>query len=33
MGRAMVDQIVFRIYVIGCGLLSVALVAAVLFMK
>jgi hypothetical protein len=29
----MVDQIVFRMYVICCGLLSVALVGAVLFMK
>jgi hypothetical protein len=31
--RAMVDEIVFRIYVICFGLLSVALVAAMLFMK
>jgi hypothetical protein len=29
----MVDEIVFRIYVICCGLLSVAIVAAMLFMK
>jgi hypothetical protein len=29
----MIDEIVFRLYVICCGLMSVALVAAMVFMK
>ena len=29
----MADEIVYRIYVIGCGMLTVAIVAAMVFMQ